>query len=212
MKTSYFLHKTTYFFYIRLLFLITILFFVSGCDTTEITGVRSPDPGTIRIFLKADDSDNFIVVAGDTATVGQGVNDSLALVIGQARAFVDEKYAVIFQTLDEYRELSDTLNILTQENNTYKRFKIFESFVPPDTYDSLGIVISATFVQVGSFQIPIEMPEDTKTLKVFDNSFQIKEDKITEIYLKIKPFESMTRFGDTFQFQRIITIESIKIL
>jgi len=195
------------------IFISAIIFFlIFSCDTTDITGVRTPEPGTIRIFIHAAESDKMIIVAGDTARVGDGVNDSLALAMGQARAFVDEKFAVIYQNLDEYRELTETYNILAEENGSYKTLKIYESFLPPDTYDSLGLVISADYVQIGTFQISIVMPANAPVLQVFRTPYTIKENKVTEIHLVLKPFESMVRFKDTYEFRRQIEIEAINIL
>lgn len=193
--------------------LLMMIVLAGGCNEELDPGpVRSPDPGILRIFISSDNNDNFIVVAGDTAKVGDGVNDSLALKVGQARAFVDQKFAVIFIRLDEYRELTKTYNIIAQQQGIYKQILLYESFLVPDTYDSLGIVITAEFVQIGSFQIPIAMPAGAPPLFTFNNSFTINESRVTEIRLQLKPFQSMVRVKDEYHFFRKIEVVDIQNL
>ncbi|MFQ6113487.1 MAG: hypothetical protein ACE5NG_05275 [bacterium] len=162
--------------------------------------------------MKSADSDKFIVIAGDTAMVGDGVIDSLALTIGQGRAYTSGNFAILYKSLNEYRELSETYNILAQENGVYMEFLIFESYLPPATYDSLKIIITANYLQIGSYQIPIEMPQGVNPLMKFDQRFDINENRVTEIHLELKPFKSMVRVGDTYHFFRDIEVAEIRYL
>ena len=192
-------------------FLISMMVLFGGCDDEQDPGpVRSPDPGILRVLISSDIDDTFIVVAGDTATVGDGVSDSLALIIGQARAYVDGKFALIFTELDEYRELTKTYNVIGLEQGLYKEILLYESFLSPDSYDSLGIVITADFLKIGSFQIPIAMPEGASVLFDFNDPYLIEENQVTEIRLQIKPFQSMVRVKDEFHFFRDIEVVDIR--
>ena len=182
----------------------------AGCDSDlGITGVHSPEPGILRIYLKSADSDSMIVIAGDTVKVGEGANDFLGLTIAQGRAHADGNFAVLFKGLDEHLELSETYNMIAQENGMYVEFLIFETYLPPATYDSLRIVINADFLLIGTFQIPIVTPSDIGPIATFVQRFSINENRITEVRLQLKPFKSLQRRGDAYHFFRDIEVSEI---
>ncbi len=194
-----------------------------GCsENYDLAGVNSPDPGVLRIYIKSDDTDRDIYITGDSLTVGEGpfsvidgyiIPDFMTLVIGQARAYSDTNHAVIFKDLTEYRELDSWHNIIELDSvGAYREFMIFESYLPPDVYDSLKIAISAEFISIGYYQIPIEMPPDAEYLAPFYEEFEILENGITEIHLVLKPFDSLVRVKNTYQFLRLVTVNEILYL
>ena len=191
------------------IFLISI----QGCDSDlNVTGVHSDDPGRLQLYISSSDSDDFIVITGDTARVGDGINDSLALTIGQGRAYRGSDFAVLFKSLDEYREFSETYNIIEKEAGNFKKFLIFETYLPPATYDSIKVTITADYVQIGTFQIPIEMPPGVNHFLKIVRQFDMNKNRVTEIHLELKQFQSMVRIGDAYHFFRIIEVVEIKYL
>jgi len=205
---------------------------MAGCDSDlGVTGVHSNDPGILRIYLKSADSDTSIIIAGDTLTVGEGVDDFLGLTIEQGRAYADGNFAILYKGLDEsscvrtftedrsvvnagcsYLEVIGFYDIIARENNKYVEFLIFETYLPPATYDSLRIVINAQFLLLGTFQIPIVTPPDIGPIAKFEQRFDIKENRITEVRLQLKPFKSMERRGDAYHFFRDIEVVEISNL
>jgi len=197
--------------YILLLILfLGFLFSSHGCsDNYDVVGVNSPNPGILRIYIKSDEADNFIVIAGDTVKTGEGENDSLALIVGQGRAYRGKDYVVLYNNLDEYLERKNTINIIKQENKQYKEYLIFETFLPPAVYDSIKISIESNYIQIGFYKIPIEMSSQFNPIIKFDNKFKIKENKITEYRLQLCPFKSLIRVGDFYQFYPNIKVINI---
>ncbi len=199
-----------------LIICMQILLFLSCNNDYNLTGVNSSNPGLIRIFIKSDNTDNHIIIAGDTVSVGKD-SDFLDLSIGQGRAYRDSNYAILYKSIDQdsidsYRELTKMVNIIKLDENTYQEFLIFESFLPPASFDSLRIGMTASFLQIGYYQIPIEMPEGVSTIVTFQQKFDIHEDGVTEIYLSIKPFHSLVRVGDSYHFLIDIEVSEIKYL
>ena len=190
--------------------MLTLIFACS--DDYSVTGVNSPDPGIVRIYLKADDTDNKIIIAGDTLTVGEGVDDSLAVTIGQGRTYRATDFAVLFKDLDEHLERITTYNMIKQENGGFVDFLIFETHLPPSKFDSLKIDISADFLQIGFHRIPIEIPEGESTIERFDQTFEINEGRVTAIHLQIKAMSSLVRVKDTYQFFPLLEVVDIKYL
>ena len=206
-------HRSTLIFVAVILSILNGIFILPGCDENmSLTGINSKSPGIVRIYITSDETDDFIVVAGDTVWVGEGVNDSLSLKIGQARAFRDSSQAVLFNTLQDYQEFNFVYNIIKLENNKYKPYKIFESNLPAATYDSLLISINSDWLQIGYYQFTISLPENENPLMTFKQSFKINAGRVTGIFLVLRPFESMVRVKDTYQFFRDIIIAQIKEL
>ena len=199
-----------------LILFLQILLFLSCNNDYNLTGVNSPDPGIIRIFIQSENTDDHIIIAGDTVSVGKD-SDFLDLSVGQGRAYREINYATLYKSIDEesidsYRELTKMVNIIKLDENTYQEFLIFESFLPPASFDSLRIGMTASFLQIGYYQIPIEMPEGVSSIVTFHHKFNIHEDGVTEIYLSIKPFQSLVRVGDSYHFLINIDVAEIKYL
>ena len=101
---------------IPLLIILGGIVSIPGCDRDlGVTGVHSDDPGILRIYMKSADSDTSIVIAGDTITVGEGVDDFLGLTIEQGRAHVDGNFAILYKGLDE----SSCVKTMTGEGCSY---------------------------------------------------------------------------------------------
>jgi len=168
------------------------------------TGVEiSPEPGILRITLQSDPSDTFIVVINDTFTVSAG--DSFAVTISQGKVYHDDNFAILFTAI-ESNDFEGTYNILERVNSTYKKYTIYESYVPPNNYNTLQFVANARLVKLKYFRIPVQLPPDAEPLLNFDYDFQLFENKVTEINMQISPFRSVTRYRDSYYFSREMQI------
>jgi hypothetical protein len=176
----------------------------------DLVGVNSPEPGLVKIFIQADEAENYTIIAGDTMRVVQG--DSLALQIAAGRAYRGSDYAILYKKLSDYREISKTVNVLQREQGTFAEKQIFETWLPPARYDSLKIYITADFIRLGYYEIPIVTASEASSFIRFDSSFMIYENKTTEIHLLIEPFSSLVRVGDSYHFQGKIAISRISYL
>lgn len=206
-------HRSTLIFFAVMLSVLYGIFILPGCEENmSLTGINSENPGIVRIYMTSDETDDHIIIAGDTVWVGEGVNDSLSLLIGQARAFRDSSQAVLFNTLEDYQEFNFVYNIIKLENNHYKSYKLFESYLPAATFDSLLISIDGDWLQIGYYQFTLALPPDETPLLTFRQRFNINPGRVTEIYMELKPFQSMVRVKDTYVFLRDISINQIKEL
>jgi hypothetical protein len=195
-----------------------LLFFLSLALTFMAyqcsTGVESsPDPGILRIIFHGDDSDTSIVIINETYTVD--TSDVFMVHIFEGRAYQGQKYAYLYPKLNEYHNPGKNYNILARDslNQSYKRYKIFETFVPPGNYTRLQIGLTANELRIGDFDpIPIYLPADDSLLISINQDFTVESDHVTEVDLAIKPFASIQRYKDTYLFYRIVTVAGIKIL
>ena len=170
---------------------------VAGCTT----GVEeSPDAGILRVVMQSDPNDTTIESAGEVLTVSP--SDSFGVTIFQGRAFRDTTFAVLFKSLDSYREQDFVYNVLGQEGGSYREYVIFESLVPPGEYDRLQFGVTADLLRIGTFEVPVQLPPEVHPSIDIDVDFFIDSDETTEIRLSLKPLSSVTRFRDTFLFQR----------
>jgi len=217
MNTKVYTQRIRVFLLLTLAFIFALLVLFQGCSNEyNVTGIESSDPGILRIYIQSDNADTSIVVAGDTVVVGSSL-DSLDLNIGQGRAYRDTNYAVLYKSIDtdssdSYRERTKTVNIIKQNDVGYEEYLMFESYLPVATFDSLKISITARFLRIGYYQIPIEMPDSESALIRFDDNFDIHEGRVTEIHLQIKPFQSLVRVVDSFHFIQDIEVADIKYL
>jgi hypothetical protein len=190
---------------VGVLLILCWAFPISGCgDDYRIVGVGSPGPGILEVILKADDADSLLVIAGDTARTVEGSGDSLALSVAQGRAFRGADYAVLFKSLDEYREMTSTYNPLRKKDGTYQPLLLFKTYLPPATYDSLTFALGATSVQVGLFQIPLTSAQGAGDFVTFNRAFRIEEGRTTVLTLRFKPLASLSRLGDNFRYSWIV--------
>jgi hypothetical protein len=189
---------------------VLIPLWLSCSNEYDLTGVNSPEPGLLKVYIQADNAENYTIIAGDTMRVGTG--DSLALQIGAGRAYRGSDYAILYKELSDFRETSKTVNILQQQQNGFIENMIFETWLPPVRFDSLKIYIIADFIRLGYYEIPIVTATDASSFMRFDSSFIIYENKTTEIHLQIKPFSSLVRVGDSYHFRGKIAISQIRYL
>jgi hypothetical protein len=194
----------------RILFSIGLFgFLLTQCsDDYNLISVNSPQPGILRIVIQSDDAEKITTIAGDTVVAGASAADSLALHAAQGRIYQGLNYAVLYKSLKDYLEITRTVNILRQENNHYLEQLLFETYLPPAVYDSLKIYLSSDFIQIGFYKIPVTMASGSD-LFLFSSKIPIYEKKVSEVCLQIKPFSSLVRVGDSYQFQGKIEIARI---
>ena len=92
----------------------------------------------------------------------------------------------------------------------YNDFKIFESHLPPMQYKSLTVGIIASVLEIGPYRIPISLPSGVDGVLAIPVDFIVSENSVTKITLSIKPFESMTRYQDSYVFDRMLEVKSIE--
>lgn len=187
--------------------------FGPGCrDNYKIVGVDSPGPGIVEVLIKPDDADSIIVIAGDTVRPGNAGSDSLALSGSQGRAFRGGDYAVLYRSLQDYLEITETYNPIRKTGNAYQTLLLFQSFLPPANYDSLTFMLSASYLQIGFYQIPLAPMQVTSDIVTVTQGFHIVEGKTTVITLKLKPFASLTRVGDSYMYSWVFDSVQINYL
>ena len=140
--------------------------------------------------------------------------DSMDLLVFQGKVFdADSNFAILFHNIKSWRQEEFVYNILDWNGNEgYTEFKIFESHVPPGTYDLLTLGLIASVIEVGPYRIPISLPPDTEGVLALPTDFTVDEKRVTKITLSLKPFQSMSRYRDDYVFDRQIVIESIEYL
>ena len=67
----------------------------------------------------------------------------------------------------------------------------------------------ASVLNIGPYRIPVSLPQDVEGTASIPVDFSIFEGGVTRINLSIKPFESMSRYQDSYVFDRIIEVESV---
>ncbi len=186
------------------LILITIVF-ITSCDT----GVQSsPKPGVLKIILQSDPTDTSIIIIKDTITVSNG--DYFKTTVFQGKAYSDSIFAILYPTIESYRQEDKIINVIERENNTYKPHTIFESYVPPGNYTSIVFGMTADLLHINIFDIPVELPPDVPKLVTLPVGFKISENATTEIKVQLSPFKSVQRYRDTYYFDRKLEIVDVK--
>jgi len=186
---------------IKLLFWLAVLSLVSISCNTNVTGVDdSPSPGTVRITLRANPSDNYVVERTDTFSVFTP-NTSLGFYVNifQGSVFAKDKFAILYTTPKSYMQEDSVYNIFKQNTsqadlkiiagkldsskvniNTlsadYTEYTIFESFVPPGNYDKIRFGVN----------VPTDLTKSRVTL------ISIKG-KVTPIPLELPPDEDILK-------------------
>ncbi len=176
--------------------------------------VPSPEPGILKVTLHADTADTLIVVTDDTLSTVEG--DSFHVKIYQGKAFIkDTTFAVLYQNTSEYYEVEHNYNLLRRENDIYKEYTIFESFLPPDNYSKIKFGIIANLMVLtkgyayGGIGIPMAIPPGKSPFIEFPIDFTIEENRVTDINLEIKPLQSVIRYKDIFHFVPNIEVKSV---
>jgi len=57
---------------------------------------------------------------------------------------------------------------------------------------------------------PVQLPPGTTPQLPFTGTFSVQDDKVTQIDIEILPFKSLTRYQDTFLFDRQVRIVKIQ--
>ncbi len=200
----------------RLITVIVIVFLIGiiSCDTVI---EPSPDPGILRITLQSDPSDTSIVKVTDTLYVSQ--NDSLSLRIFQGKAYNDTVYAILYKDINSYKQEEITYNIIKRDSTGYKRFTIFESFVPPSDYDRIRFGITSDLLEICTLDtadstydistFKVQPPESANLFVDLYQDFHVSENDTTEINVQIKPFRSISRYRDSYHFIPDVSITNV---
>ncbi len=197
-----------------------------GCTT----GVEpSPHPGIIRVTLKSSESDTSLIILADTTRFSR--YDQFYATLYGGRVIRGDNYAPIYATTSINRVQSDTVNLLAREwldgtpinirdsvvitpqNSRYRKFTIFEWYLSPGNYDQLEFTLTADEVLTYLPKLyvnPIQLPQGTQPQLFFNTPFSIQEDKVTQIDIEIEPFKSLSRYQDSFLFDRKMQVVSVR--
>jgi hypothetical protein len=208
--------------------LLGVLGFAIGCST----GVDpSPNPGIVRVTLRASGLDTSIIIQNDTSQFSRW--DMFNLFISQGRVYRGDNYAPIYASSSNARIPGDTVNIIGREwldgtpittadtaaitpaNSRYRKYVVFESYVPPGTYDNLQVAVLANEMIIyipKHYQNPVQLPAGASPSMDFPTSFSVAENHVTQIDIEVFPFQSLSRYKDSFLFDRKMTIVSIQNL
>jgi len=192
----------------RIIFVVLLAIIHFWSCTTGIN--RSKDPGVIRVNLQSDPTDTTITILGKIYSVDS--TSIFNIYIFEAKAYIDSNYSFLVPRLTDYYDDGRYYNILEMEETTYKKYKIYESFAPPDKYDRLQFGLTASTMKIGEYKIPVELPPDENVLLDFYDDFEIYENDTTEINIQIAPFRSVERYRDSYLFNREVNIVSVNYL
>ena len=194
----------TGFYYLLLLFMIIVF---STCS--DINNVGDPSvPGIVRVVLQSDPDDTEMEILGEIIPVSD--NDSLGVNVFQGKAWsVNDNYAILFPSVHHYFQDQFTLNVLKRADDTYLPYVVFESFVPAGNYNSISMGLDGLHLEIGVYSIPLTLPAGDELIMTFEGDYTVEEYAVTEIVVQLKPFASMTRFRDTYVFERVAEISEI---
>ena len=186
-------------------FLLVMVLF--GCST----GVEpSEEFGVLRVTVQSAPGDTAVSIIGEEIAVDTSA--AFNLTFGQGKAFCNGNYAVLFQDTLSYRQEEINVNVLEREGHAYQPHIVFESFVPPGTYDSLEFTISAQRVRISGFTIPVSRPPGMSLLETIPHEFAVEDNRTTEIVVQISPFQSVQRFRDRYQFIPVLSVLEHRLL
>ena len=190
-------------------FSLSIFFFLFSCTLDEPEQFYSPESGFLQIFISSDNSDTSIGILGTNYSVSD--KDSMDLLVYQGKAYdLDSNYAILYNTINSWRQEENIYNILDWDADSgYRSFEIFETHLPPSEYNLISIGLIASVLNIGPYRIPVSLPDDVEGTASIPVDFSIFEGKVTRINLLIKPFESMSRYQDSYVFDRTIEVGSI---
>lgn len=203
---------------IILLFCLILIFCaltIFNC-TTGVTD--SPDHGIVRVVFSADPADTILIEKSDTFSVSTRYQAIFLLKVFQGRIYRDSDFAVLYPTIESYRQEDEFVNIIEVDSfGNYKKYKVFESYVPPGNYNSLefgvvpasGVPLTIVANSGKTFENPVELPPDVSLLYHFDQSFNVSENKVTQIDVQISPFKSVERYRDVYRLYRIMKITDV---
>ena len=190
-------------------FSLLIIFFLFSCALDEPEQFYSPESGFLQIFISSDNSDTSIGILGTDYSVSD--KDSMDLLVYQGKAYdLDSNYAILYNSINAWRQEENVYNILDWDvDSGYRSFEIFETHLPPSEYNLISIGLIASVLNIGPYRIPVSLPQDVEGTASIPVDFSIFEGGVTRINLSIKPFESMSRYQDSYVFDRIIEVESV---
>ncbi|MDZ7317620.1 MAG: hypothetical protein ONB11_00580, partial [candidate division KSB1 bacterium] len=149
-----------------------------------------------------------IIIIKDTITVS--ARDWFGVTITQGKIYHGENFAILFKDTQSYRVEDVVYNILERENGQYKKFTIYESYAPPNSYDKLQFGVTASLLRMGFFNIPVQLRPGDALLVDLNANFDIKENQTTEIDVQISPFKSVVRYKDSYYFTRQMQIIAVR--
>jgi len=197
---------------IRVLILFGISVFYLQCGMNEISNVGDPSiPGILRVTLEADPEDTLIVILGDTVIVSD--EDSLGIKIYQGKGWAaDGSYGILYNSVLDYNQDQFVYNVLKKEAGEYKKYILYESFLPEGTYSSVSTGLEGLHMKIGIFNIPLTQPVGADPIMNFDVTYEVSQGKVTEVNLIIQPLASMTRYLDSYVFARNVQVNRINYL
>lgn len=213
--------------FIELFFVVLGLLFFSCTTGVE----KSPEPGILRVTLKANEADSILVILGDTARCSRV--DRYNVIVSRGRIYRGENYADLYLTPSIDRIAADTVNLIQRQwldgrlvNSTtdpfeiprwqtrYVGYTVFEWYTPPGTYDKLQFALTGIEVFVAiprQFNNPLQLPEGVSSVMDFPASITVEEGKVTEVQMEIDPFKSIRRYRDSYIFDRVLRIKKIEM-
>ncbi len=183
---------------------------IAACWMGCSTGVEpSPKPGILEVTLQADPADTSILIVNRVFTVSEG--DEFPVTVFQGRAYNDSTYGILFPTPESFREEQRQYNIIEMENGQYTRYTIFKSHLPPGQYERIEFGVTAKRLRIGTLEIPVEVPPEVEPFVELPAAFRIEENRTTVVHVYLKPFKSVRRYRDTYQFipqAEVVGVES----
>ncbi len=208
--------------------IIMLTWVLGGCKTSV---EPSPSPGILRVTLKSAESDTNIVLLNDTSHFSRW--DNFGMVVSQGRLSQGDTYASIYNNASSARKTSDTVNALgrewltgtpityldtatiTPQNSRYRKYTIFESYVPPGTYDKLTFALTASEMEIfipKHYLNPVGLPPGDAPSMDLAGTFTIQENGVTEVDVEVLPYKSLRRYQDQFYFERKVSVVRIQML
>lgn len=175
------------------------------------TGVEpSPDPGILRLILQSNPADTLIVIANDTLTVSEG--DGFQVTIYQGKVYRDANYAFLFTDTSSYRLEDQDLNLVQIDTSTggYERFILYLSYVPPGDFDRIQFGMTPYYAQMGNLYIPVTLPPGASPVIDIYHDFSVFENRVTEVTVRISPFQSVVRYRDSFHFSPVVEVAGVE--
>ncbi len=202
-----------------IILLSVILIFSALAIYDCTTGVQdSPQHGIVRIMFKADPADTVLIEKSDTFSVSTRYQAIFMLKVFQGRVYKDSDFAVLYPTIESYRQEDEFVNIIAVDTlGNYKKYQVFESYIPPGNYNSLefgvtpasGIPLKIVANSGKTFENPVVLPPDESLLYHFDQNFTVNENRVTQIDVQISPFKSVKRYKDVYRLYRIMKITDV---
>ena len=208
--------------------MILLTWVLGGCKTSV---EPSPSPGIFRVTMKSAESDTNIVLLNDTSRFSRW--DTFDMVVSQGRLSQGDTYAAVYNNSTSERKTSDTVNALgrewlngtpityldtetiTAQNSRYRKYTIFESYVPPGTYSRLTFALTASEMEIfipKHYLNPVGLPPGDVPSLDFAGTFTVQENGVTQVEVEVLPYKSLRRYQDQFYFERKVSIVRVQML